>query len=633
MAITPVNKTRIIGYIRQCPSNKLTFPDMMRAINDKAKITYPEFLNFFLELAITELKKDKTSLSFVNKIILTLTSFIKWNVKKDFEISEEKLKKVMGIRELYDAYIEKSQDSHPDIEDNIRAMEEKVKELFPNYGEVVEDFEQQDSDYVAVIKELEQALLAAKEELNRKIEENNELSRALHSKDNVIAKKKNKLSKTSLDLQERKEQIKKLNATLKEKVERIEELERKIKELEALIGELTEQNQEIERDRRAIRLALYSVNKELRKIRHGIEQKEKAEQRLRQEQERLIVVETGNLENQLRDKEIQELLVQRMVLGISSSDELLNYMHEIGYTLSVEALNKYLKQIRDKGLVEQIERSNAEFVIPPSGEITSGVYNINLGEGVTSYDVLVVSDFHLGSFDKEIVYDMEMMNEYCVQNNISLILNAGDFFSCKHYRRSNQAVAVNACQKLIERVIEKFPTVPGIIHAILGGNHDKDVLAYGINPINELTSNRSDFIDLGFGHAMISFNGGDNDLINELGIHHPNKRYADFIKDGKYSSEEVYASLGNYYRNNATVLRDNVYVDLIGHIHRSSLDTDTGICIVPSYRHDRVCNGAWHLKIFFDGKGNIAQIVFIPLLKVKKLIPSTEICYQKKLVR
>ncbi|MDE5888393.1 MAG: hypothetical protein K2H20_00060, partial [Bacilli bacterium] len=217
-------------------------------------------------------------------------------------------------------------------------------------------------------------------------------------------------------------------------------------------------------------------------------------------------------------------------------------------------------------------------------------------------------------------------NDYCEENGIKTILNAGDFFSWTRLKGKQRGAV---CQRIVDKAILKYPSRKGIKHAILGGNHDKDMLAVGVDPLQLMAEAREDFINLGYSHCKITF-GGSVSILDSIGMHHPNRRFPETVGDGEYTTSKIVNMIKGYNGRNG-IDSDNIYVDLLGHIHMSSLDTENGICIVPSYRKDRVVNGAWHIKVYFKDN-HISNIVFIPIIKTRKLIPTTEINYQKRLI-
>lgn len=609
--------------MKRCPKNYLSLPTMNKYVNAREKITYPEYLAFFLENVLTELEKDKISLSLLDKLIVTLTSFIEWNVERGFEVTKETLDKISSIRKLYEEYTQRTNSSNEDVNISIDLMEDKIKELFPDYEYIVEaEDEVKDDDKNETVVALQEEIYELKRELDKYKERIDALEKDVSERDRALAKREKKNAKVVAELDKKNAEIRELTKTLKTAYSKIDELKRLCEEKEQAIMVLSDQNADLIAKEKELNVTLFSLNKELKNFRRLLAEKER------------IILECKHIEEEiqkkveLRDKEIEGILIRRMLLGYRSNEELIKYMHEIGYNLSDDECISHINRIKISGILDELMVDENEFVMP-LGIVNEGIYKISL-DNTLCYEMVVVSDFHLESISKAVIEDMDLLYNYCTANGIPLIVNAGDFFSFKHRNKANGEVSISTLKRLIERIIDKYPKDKNIKQAVIGGNHDKEAISYGLDPIALLTENRDDFVNLGYGHSIISLGDGE---INGIGIHHPNRRYQDFVGSTGYNSNEVKKSLNSYYISSSIVDRDSVYVDILGHIHRSSLDIENGICIAPSYMKDRVCNGAWHLKIFFDDTGSIKEIVFIPLIKNKDLFPTTEICYQKKLIK
>ena len=93
-------------------------------------------------------------------------------------------------------------------------------------------------------------------------------------------------------------------------------------------------------------------------------------------------------------------------------------------------------------------------------------------------------------------------------------------------------------------------------------------------------------------------------------------------------------AIHNYYSTQDDRDRENTYIDMFGHFHKSSLDNNNGVCCVPSLLKDRYQDGAWHGTIYFDSTGRISEILFKPLIfSNDKLISTTEIEYKKLVLK
>ena len=75
--------------------------------------------------------------------------------------------------------------------------------------------------------------------------------------------------------------------------------------------------------------------------------------------------------------------------------------------------------------------------------------------------------------------------------------------------------------------------------------------------------------------------------------------------------------------------RDDSYIDVFGHTHKSQFSYPGGYCYVPSYFEGKSKRGAVHLRVYFDEETDIKYMVFMPLSFNDKLIKTNEIIYQK----
>ena len=181
----------------------------------------------------------------------------------------------------------------------------------------------------------------------------------------------------------------------------------------------------------------------------------------------------------------------------------------------------------------------------------------------------------------------------------------------------------------MEKSISMIPRTEGIYHAVLGGNHDRNTLKYGFDPVGVLCDAREDFINLGYTHSTISLNGFCN-VFGKFDIHHPET--FDFPIDLRHDGvgfEDLTDYLDVIYSHQGRT-REDSYIDIFGHTHKSQFNYPTGYCFIPSYFEGKSKRGACHLRIYLDEETGIKYMVFMPLSYNDKLIKTNEIIYQKK---
>ena len=151
----------------------------------------------------------------------------------------------------------------------------------------------------------------------------------------------------------------------------------------------------------------------------------------------------------------------------------------------------------------------------------------------------------------------------------------------------------------------------------MGGNHEHGFLYCGIDPIERISSSRSDVMSLGYDHAFLNVGN------SKIGLHH----FKGFDLDLDNNSE-VNQRLNDYY-DNAGIERQDTYVDLLAHFHRSRINGIDNFAFIPSL-FKKINEGAVHLKIYFNSIGEIDYIDFIPLQLKKEVQATTEVLYKKR---
>ena len=111
------------------------------------------------------------------------------------------------------------------------------------------------------------------------------------------------------------------------------------------------------------------------------------------------------------------------------------------------------------------------------------------------YKATFISDTHLGSKDESIKY-LDMVYDYCIQNDIHNIYHLGDVVDGTSGYQANKILEPN---EQIEHVINDYPSDKSILNFILLGNHDLDLIGLPDNVHESLIKNRKDMVCLGYG--------------------------------------------------------------------------------------------------------------------------------------
>lgn len=457
-------------------------------------------------------------------------------------------------------------------------------------------------------------------ELSSKI---GEYERLLRISSNQNKKDENSLNKTNKKINEQKRQLNEVRKELKLANGRADNIEL----------QLNKSNKENEK----LRIALLEKENENEKLVDEnncylsvLEDAHEQNLKLKEENSRLALIPEELNEKQLLDEYILNLLFDNKY----SLNALFDEVVKVHPNLSIEELKESLRRISTKvsiNPVGTVELKKEYQVCPP---YYKKYQKLLLNTDKKYKDVLFISDLHISETPSSCDYDINRHNsyftktlndvyDYCAKNNIDIICNLGDLLDIRDFSLYSSKENYDRCLKVIEEANKFLPYDVNISHAIMGGNHDADLFAYGIDPITMLANSREDIIDLGYDDAFLKFKNSDF-----IGLHHKGipkeEKMGNAIEFGKTIANNL-----NFKYSQTTFNRDNSYLDLFGHFHKSRLDTQNKYGVVPSLTTDRNLDGAWHLRFFFDDNGLIDYIIIYQLNFNQGLKVSMEIPYQR----
>ena len=341
-----------------------------------------------------------------------------------------------------------------------------------------------------------------------------------------------------------------------------------------------------------------------------------------------IKAETAKVTKKAQESQMEALIYQYLLFDGANIETILRKLKKDGFISNRDEVYSLLTRMKSR-----INIQSNTFSLTPSYKILSphisedGEFKIDIPAGCKHYDIMLVGDFHIKDIDHKVLTGFDLLNNYCTNNGINLILNIGDFFNGTPGHIFEYDGAISNYQ-VVEKSISMIPKAPGIYHAVLGGNLDRNIVKYGFDPIKMLCQEREDFIDLGYTHATIALNGFYNPL-GRFDIHHP---YTfDFpidLDDDGIDLVDINGYLDDVY-NKQGRSRNDSYVDIFGHTHRSQVNYPGSYCFIPSYFEGKSRRGACHLRIYFDEESDIKYMVFMPLTISDRLVKNTEIVYQK----
>ena len=600
MPITATDKIKINKYIKEHAIGDIYYLDMCEALNKKVKITDIEFLEYFTDYIVNEFKKDsKIYLNHLTKVVNIIDTFLDWINENGSTLKDETIDKIKSFKEYYNDYlIRMNQEQDLEFVGNIDIVLEKINKLYPT-------IEKSESviKYINKIEELTKNL----NELKKKYEELKDLYDTLESSYN---KKNSQVKNLNSDLVYKDEEIRNKAKEIKELSKTIKELNIKIEELKKI---LSKKEQDI--------IELGTYKEKFEKLLPELE-------KLKEQVKNNICSRIREAYNEEKKTKIEDLIYQKLLLGRFNINEILTFVTEQGITTNRDEIIDLLKRIKSK-----INIDNSVFSLNPSYRIvspkflTSEQFIIDLPQDVKYYDILLVSDFHLKEFNQKTLNSFDMINEYCLKNGIKLILNLGDFF-----QGFGNLTYFDAVQnyKTVEEAIKKIPYADGIYHAVLGGNHDSNILKYGYDPLKLLSDEREDIINLGYSHSIIALRNSSRNILGRFDIHHPDSFDLSFdLDENGINSEPLNNYLNNLYQKQGRN-RNSSYIDIFGHMHKGLFNSMDSYYYLPPYFLDNSSNkGACHLRIYIDDNKQIKYMVFMPLTAINQLVKTNEFVYKK----
>ncbi len=623
MALTSYEKIKVIKYLKDTPMGHIYYLDICQVLSKGRKASYQELIEFLTQYTINDLNKDNASKSLLSKCVSVVSTLLSWLKNPD----EVLIGQIRLIKETYNNYLMRNGlDKVEELDTEINVLDNYLQQKYPIANE------EQVIAYIKEINSLQDQIKQLTKELKELTSSYEALSKKNKDQEKAVSKKTEETRLANEAAQKSQQEINKLNSKQKELTKTINELQKRLTELENDNNSLNSTNNDLQTLITSLKEEVTILSSKINELESLLTSKEETLKLYADKERRESLLEMQQAEKETQKEEIKELILAKLTSGCLILDELYTDLALKGYEVTIDEVLSYINELKQGlNIVTAGLSPTLKYVIVPPSINYNETFDIGLPADCKSYDILLLSDLHLSIIDEAIISDYDKILDYCAANNIKIILNAGDFFCFKYPFKTEMLKGLTGSKKIVEKAISKLPTSDDVYHAILGGNHDKDALGYGFDAIKMLTEGRRDFIDLGYDHATITFNGQTN-IFHSFMLHHPAAKFIDPVLDERFDNDALSQSLDSYY-NNVNRKRTNSYIDILGHFHRSGLDPLNGICTVPSLWHDRFNNGAWHMKVYFAEDANIKYIVFKPLILKDKLVATTDIVYQKLILK
>lgn len=604
MALTALDKMNINKYLREHAMGDIYFGDMRNTLGKrKNSVSDVEFLDYFTEYVAEVFRKDeKISIKHVSKVVSCVSAILGWVQEEGQNVSDETLDKIRSFKDFYDEYLERTgYEKDDDLYENyIVFAVNDVNELYPS--EVVSESL---SKYITKVAELEAVIKRMEKDINEAIRQNALLQAERD-------KKSERIDSLSKD-------VRTLEKDVRDKAKTIIELSESVTSLEGRITELSNALNDAQ-----------ALNLELGSFKEKYEELVLEVARLQGVIDDDIKTKTAEAKRKAKHTNMEALMYQALLFDRINVDGLVRHLKEKHISTDrsevVEVLN---------GMKKIVTLDSSRFSTQPSYKIVQptlredGVFDIDVPMECKHYDVMLVSDMHIREMEGRVLRGYDAMLDYCSKNNINLVLNLGDFYNGTGSHTLEYEHAVQN-YKVVEEAIERIPKQDGLYHAVLGGNHDKNVARYGFDPIKMMADAREDFIDLGYTHSTVRLNSPTN-YLGCFDIHHPDDfQFPVDLEDDGIDLDYMNGYLDGIYTKQGRS-REDSYIDILGHTHRSQFNYPGGYCYIPEYIDGATRRGACHLRIYFDEDTDIKYMVFMPLSysTATRLAKNNEIVYQK----
>ena len=641
--ITVVDQKKLDDYFEKTPTQEIELDKIHEAIKNKSR-NYDDLdlMNHLVNYLHSSLAERKSvSNNKLGKYILTVKSIFKlFNEKEEFIgstiITKTKALEILyinnrsfigkeGDKSLIDSLEElkklidinlsfKEPKKKREIEEEPEQEECIIPDIVENMGESSKDV----SEYEGIIARLQSRV----NDLDTQLNDFQQTIDFLIGKDEESGKTINalnqKVDKYKLNLRKAKSEIKRVEAERdrvirdfdreKEKStslnRRIDDLALQIIDLNGTVERLYEENENLHLEVANLDNTLKSSNEELNKI---------------QEWSDLIT------SAKTKEEMIDAFILEQLFMKKMSLNSIFNALDKTGMNVSKDEILASLKRINSYVNIKPVIGFDKKYGIVEPAIRTDA--KINYPNHKKSLDVVFLADYHYDASDISF-HLQEKLNsvyDYCIKNNIKSIVSLGDLIDNKNIPDELNKENFEIIKSFIKDFDKILPYDVGIKHYILGGNHDRAFLKYGIDPIEELSFEREDTIPLGYSNAYIYFGGSD-----VIGLHHEGIPRESIVPNHIDSGSEAVSFINKAYEN-AKVNPAERYLDLFGHFHKARIDFANSFAVVPSINTDRNNDGVWHLKFDLDSSGRINHIIINTLIfaKDKELKTTNEIVYQR----
>lgn len=190
--------------------------------------------------------------------------------------------------------------------------------------------------------------------------------------------------------------------------------------------------------------------------------------------------------------------------------------------ISREQLYKVFRKLKKLGMdFNKKYYSSGDIIYVPRKEIhipqKRNQVSIITEPKTDTFRALLISDLHIGN-KLECAKAWEKIYNYCIINNIHIIIIAGDFLDGINIGRKEEKLHNHPLEQL-EYAARNYPFDPDILNFTIFGNHGVDSLvSFGVDVIEYFKNFRHDIVPIGYGTGIINIKNDKIFLSHPLGI-------------------------------------------------------------------------------------------------------------------
>lgn len=570
MALSIVDKTKINRNIKLVKSEQITYEIITSDCSKNYSVS--ELLEYFIENILKKLdaKEEIKNQSFY-RLVAAVFALVEYAVIESKNIKSSLLDQIGSLEDKYEEYLDNNKFEQDEL---VSTLLNKLTKLYLSS-------------------------FAFDPELYKK--------RQIEEQDAQVLKEENKDNKDNNEriIKEYQKQISNLERCLKKQ-------EKKLKDSQTIQTKCKNNAQSLQNEVKKYQTEIKELKDKIKKM----DDVSLSYETLQNKYQKLILSSTK------KEKRLENIKGNIILLIMNQEytlNEIVQILNDKNYNTNTEEVYELIMQLkRDYNIVAEGQTIPKKFKIGQVENHSNAILNVPVSSS-KCVSILLVADEHIANNNEDSYTNFDPLYNYCVENNISTILHLGDFLS--FYDIFGKKIErYHKYMQEIELLLKYYPKDSSITNIYLGGNHEKRMFTFGIDPVEYVTQKRDDFVSIGYTDAILNVGK------EKLGLHHPNKKELIEIRDS------VKSFLNNYYINNG-ITKDDIYLNLLGHYHRCYLNQEDSYFLVPSYCIKKgLLNSACHLKIYLDSDEHINNIVIniLPMIGYKKkLVSSGEIEYKK----